>query len=306
MLNKTILLILFLTVNLLCFGQKVDTVFLNPMQIILSPKHIIGINDNELEWGKQALESIVLTGLNNAEKAKKIESFVHQKFKYKIRDPKTIHEILEINGGNCLSHTIMGIYLLRLAGIPAKLCYEFQLRKPLFVDQIRAKSQKTGIFGSGYNTHVWVMFYDGSKWQPYDSALGITGFTEFFSIRTAMKDTWISFNPKTITGPPFLILQETGTGYTKMENITSQVWNRDFEWNNKKVSRKTWINFIEQFYNKDYEYFEKPLEKTEYNKIKKLSQEWFRYKTIYPVLTIILFVILILLLILKISKRKRC
>lgn len=256
-------------------SNTIDTVFLNPLQIILSPKHIIEINNDEWEWGKQTIKDIKLTGLNNAAKAKKIESFVQQNFKYKIRNPETIHEILEIGGGNCLSHAILGIYLLRLAGIPAKICYEFHLRKPFFIDGIRARSKKTGIFGSGYNTHVWVMFFDGSDWQPYDSALGIIGLDEFFKVRAAAKDGGNIFKPKTITGPPFLILQETGTGYTDMENITFQLWNMDFEWNNKKVSSDTWIGFIEQFYDKGYEYFEKPLDKTKYNEIKKMSQEWF-------------------------------
>lgn len=268
-------MIFLLFCHLSCQGVTLDTVFLDSMHIILSASRIIEINEAEWEWGTRQIESFGLEDLDNAAKAKKIESFAHEHFRFKIRNPQTIQEIVDLGGGNCLSHSIMGIYLLRLAGVPAKLCYEFQLRKPLFVDRMRANAQKTGIFSSGYNTHVWVFFFDGREWQPFDSTLGITGFKEFFAVRAATKQGPYFLDPEALMGPPFLVLQETGAGYLDMENITHAVWDREFTWPNSKVSRDAWNRFIEPYLDKGYEFFELPLEESDYMRIKEMSKEWF-------------------------------
>ena len=131
----------------------------------------------------------------------------------------------------------MGLFLLRLSGIPAKLCYEFHIKNYFIIDQWRANSQKAAHFGAAYNSHYWILFFDGTNWQPFDTALDITGFKEFFSVRTKTQrwPYFISLNPERMTGAPFIIQQENGNGSTNLLNMTREVWSRKIIWNNNKA-----------------------------------------------------------------------
>jgi hypothetical protein len=148
-----------------------DTTFLTIANIIISSKTIVEPSTEEIEWGNQLLKKLNLENLNCFEKAKAIQRYASDNFMYRIRSPRTINDIINIKGGNCVSHTIMGLFLLRLSGIPAKLCYEFHVKNSFVIDQWRANSQKAAYFGNCHNSHYWILFYDGSEWQPYDSAL---------------------------------------------------------------------------------------------------------------------------------------
>lgn len=256
-------------------SQCVSDVFKDYNNILLTPEKIINPGQREIEWGRKILEELELQDLNRMEKSRKIQDYISNNYRYLIKSPRSISEINNSGGGNCVSHSIMGIFMLRLAEIPAKIVYEFQLRKPLGADQLRAKLKKTGIFGSGYNTHVWVLFYDGSEWQPFDSALGITGIDEFFLIRTATREGPYLLDPVKRAGPPFLILEDTGKGYIDMENITSDIWDNCTKWNNSKVKQSDWAEFIKPYSELGYRYFEYPLKKEEYIRIKDMSVKWF-------------------------------
>jgi hypothetical protein len=166
---------------------------------------------------------------------------------------------------------------LRLAGVPAKVSHELQLWNPFFVDQIRARSQKAGYFGSGYNSHYWVLFFDGKEWQPYDSALGITGFDEFFRIRTDTK-RWpylLSLNPKRMTGPPFVVEMQSDSPAAGMINITGEIWTRDSAWNNKKVTRAEWMEFVQKFAGKGFGDFIAVPDSATLKTIRKMARKWF-------------------------------
>ncbi|MBU1013926.1 MAG: transglutaminase-like domain-containing protein [Bacteroidetes bacterium] len=254
-----------------------DTLFVNPYEIYISSRTIVKPSKDEVEWGVQLLKTLDLEGLSNYEKASLIENYIAQNFKYRIKSPRSIQSIIDKKGGNCVSHTIMGLFLLRLAGIPAKMCHEFHIKNYFIIDQWRANSAKAGHFGAGHNSHYWLMFFDGNKWQPYDSALDICGFDEFFSTRTKTSQ-WpylLSFNPRRMTGAPFIIMQETGNGMMDMKNITKEVWSYKFEWNNKKLSRNEWIAFINLFEGKNTKDFIYPISLESKKSINQLSKKWF-------------------------------
>lgn len=254
-----------------------STSFLDYTQIIISSKTIITPTEQEQEWGHKLLKELNLQYLSNLEKATIIQNFITENFKYKIRSPRTITDMIDIGGGNCVSHTLMGLFLLRKANIPAKLCYEFHVKNYFAIDQWRANSAKAGHFGAGHNSHYWIMFFDGNEWQPYDSALDICGFEEFISVRTRTQK-WpylLSFNPKRMTGAPFIIQEETGSGSTNMKNITEDIWGRAFVWNNKKVNKEEWLVFVKSFEGKNTKEFIYPLEKSIKISIKKMSKKWF-------------------------------
>lgn len=298
--GKIIMILLFCSFSFLMFGCESDTKpikeniaiqlsqidssfilepksFLDYTHIIISAKTIIIPTEQEQKWGQKLLRELNLEGLSNHEKAKTIQQFITENFKYKIRSPRTITDMIDIGGGNCVSHTMMGLFLLRKAGIPAKLCYEFHVKNYSAIDQWRANSAKAGHFGAGHNSHYWLMFFDGNEWQPYDSALDICGLDEFFSVRTKTQK-WpylLSFNPKRMTGAPFIIQEETGSGSTNMKNITKDIWGRAFVWNNKKVNKEEWLLFLKSFEGKNTKDFIYPLEKSIRMSIKKMSKKWF-------------------------------
>lgn len=254
-----------------------DTLFLNSNKIYISSKTIVTPTKDELAWGIQVLKMLNTDGLTNYEKAGLIENYISQNFKYRIKSPRTIQSIIDKKGGNCVSHTIMGLFLLRLAGVPAKLCYEFHVKNYFIIDQWRANSAKAGYYGAGYNSHYWVMFFDGEKWQPYDSALDICGFDEFFFIRSKTQ-RWpylLSLNPKKMTGAPFIIQQETGNGMQDMMNITNEIWSYEYKWNNNKVNKNEWESFVNLFDGINTKDFIYPISKESKKSINRMSKKWF-------------------------------
>lgn len=268
--------VVFLIINLLHLKAG-DTLFVNPYKIHISSNVIIKPTKNEIEWGTQLLKKLHIDGLSNYEKAKLIEDYIAQNYKYRIKSPRSIQSIIDKKGGNCVSHTIMGLFLLRLAGVPSKFCYEFHVKNYFIIDQWRANSAKAAHFGAGHNSHYWIMFFDGIGWQPFDSALDICGYDEFYSIRTKTR-RWpylLSFNPRRMTGAPFIIQQETGKGTIDMVNITKDVWSKDFIWNNSKVKKDEWLAFVDLFNSKNTKDFIYPIEIDIKCRIKRLSKKWF-------------------------------
>jgi hypothetical protein len=258
-----------------CAGN--DTTFLNPAKIIISSKTIVEPSREEFEWGIRLLKELNLEDLDCFEKAQIIQRYVSENFKYRIRSPRIINDIIKIKGGNCISHTIMGLFLLRLSGIPAKLCYEFHVKNSFIIDQWRANSQKAAYFGRCHNSHYWILFFDGSEWKPFDSALGIIGYEEFFTVRTKTqrRPYFLSFNPKRMTGAPFIVQKETGTGTTNLVNITEDLWSRNFIWNNIKVTKEEWLGFVKSFKGKNTQDFSYPIDNQTKNIIIKMSKKWF-------------------------------
>ncbi len=259
-------------------GQTaIDSVYLNPTRIIISAKTNVEPTPAEKEWALNLLSDLGLDGGSNLEKAKIIMNYIHSNYRYRIKSPRTITGFIDTDGGNCVSHTMTGLYLLRLAGIPAKLCYEIHIKNWMIVDGWRAGVKKAGYYGAGHNSHYWVLFFDGKEWQPYDSALGICGFDQFFSVRTATQrwPYFLSFNPGRMTGAPFIIQEETGSGSSGMINITASLWNREFDWKNSKVTKQEWFDFLENFSGLNTKDFTYPLDDPLRRDIRRLSKKWF-------------------------------
>lgn len=254
-----------------------DSIYLNVNRIIISEKTIVQPTQAEIEWGKSVLSLLNIEKLTEFEKSRVIQNYISSNFKYRIRSPRTINSIIENKGGNCVSHTIMGLFFLRLAGIPAKICYEYHIRNYSIIDKWRANRQKAGYFGASHNSHFWIMFYDGVEWQPFDSALGITGFDDFFRVRTKTQ-RWpylLSFNPRRMTGAPFIVQVETGNGTKDMALITKEIWKREFKWYNEKVTREDWLEFVNAYSEIGTNDFKYPLSKSRLKNLRLMSRMWF-------------------------------
>lgn len=259
------------------FQADNDSLFINPLRIIISSKTLVEPTPAEVEWAKELLEGLEIEDRSNFEKAEKILRYISETYKYRIKSPRTISGFNELEGGNCVSHTIAGLFLLRMAGIPAKFCYEYHVKNWMVVDRWRANANKAAYYGAGHNSHYWVLFFDGTEWQPYDSALGICGFDQFYNVRTSTKrwPYFISLNPKRMTGAPFIIMVETGYGSKSMVNITSDIWRTRFEWNNSKVTKEEWDEFLHNFSGLDTKDFIYPVDDQLATVIRRMSLQWF-------------------------------
>jgi len=110
-----------------------------------------------------------------------------------------------------------------------------------------------------------------------DSALGLTGWDEFFvtRMRTQRWPYTLFFNPRRMTGSPFIVELETGTGRTGMVNVTSEIWGRDFAWCNSKVSRDEWLDFVGAFEGRGTGDFRFPLDQGTRVMLRAMSAKWF-------------------------------
>jgi transglutaminase-like putative cysteine protease len=89
----------------------------------------IQVEADSIAWGQQALRSLNLESLSSFEKTQKICTYLNENFRFNFQRSLSIREIIEKKGSNCVSHSLMGIFLLRLAGIPAKFAHEVHLSK---------------------------------------------------------------------------------------------------------------------------------------------------------------------------------
>lgn len=254
-----------------------DAKYLDPEHIAISAKTAVEPMGEELRWGRQLLDSLDFGESSPYARARAIQRQVSRTLKYRISSPRAISEIVARRGGNCVSHSIMGLFLLRMAGVASRLCYEYHIRNHFPIDERRASRQRAAHFGANHNSHFWVMFHDGAGWQPYDSALGLVGWDEFYATRTRTQ-RWpytLSFDPRRMTGAPFIVEVETGTGRTAMASITAQVWSRPFAWGNEKVSRDEWLEFVNGFEGRATGDFRFPLDAETKTKLRDMSRKWF-------------------------------
>jgi len=202
----------------------------NYQEIVFSGKEkTIQVETDAITWGKQVIRSLNLGSLSDFEKAQRICTYLSNNFSYNFQRSLSIREIIERQGGNCVSHTLMGIFLLRLAGIPAKFAHEVHLTKPyrlisLYVG-LWAKRENDGINSFWHNDHVWVWFLDNGAWEPFDSALGVCGFNQFFEKRFHQQKELSKGFAQKWTGPPFVVWEGEGDGLTDMKNVTSTIIN---------------------------------------------------------------------------------
>lgn len=267
---------LFVTIT---FAQK-SKLFLDKEQIIYSKKRIVNIDSASLKWGRNVLNDLKLDGLSNTEKAKKINQFLYKEFKYNGKRRLIIADIIKKKNGFCISHALMGIFLLRLADVPAKFAHEVHIMKrgtilSLIIGRY-AKRNNDGINSYWHNDHVWVWFDAGDRWEPFDSGLGICGFEELFKKRYFEQKKYSKGMIAKWTGPPFVVWEDTGSGLREMNNVTSKVWKHELL-NDDYRMKKDWlelVNMFDDWTKKDF--YKQYLDDDKIELVKNSSKYWFK------------------------------
>ena len=277
---KNILLILVVILNTFSVFPQSNKEFLDCSKIIYKVERNIEIDSISTLWGKSLLHDLKIENLSNIEKAKKINGFLYKEFKYNSSRQTKISEIIDKKKGNCVTHAIMGIFLLRLADVPAKFAHEVHIIKENTIVSLiigrYAKKNNDGINSYWHNDHVWVWFDTGDNWEPFDAALGIVGFEEFYQKRYFKhKELSNSFIEKW-TGPPFCIWEDNCLGLSEMKNVTSQVWNNSLIDNESRIKTE-WLELVMLFneWNKK-DFYKEYLDDQKIDKIKSFSKIWFR------------------------------
>lgn len=261
-----------------CFSQT-DSIsqFTNYNKILgfgsPSSNRILIIDSFSVDWGKKVLYELNLNGLTDFDKALKIKNYIHKNIGCYGRQTN-IHDIIKKQTGNCYDHARLSVFLLRLAGVPAKCVIEINLKKNVFWWGNKAKKLHIGTFGYYHNDHVWVLFYDGNSWQPYDSELDVIGMDDFVVHR------WGKISPfyfKILPyGPPFIIWEDTGNGFISMKSITKQIWSHKPDSTYTKVSKTEWLSFLSEFEEMTYEKLYNNLFPKDMGKsIKKMCKIWY-------------------------------
>lgn len=239
------------------------------------PKYIAYFQPDSfsIDWGNKTLVQLEVNGLSNYAKALKIQKYVHENFGCTGRQ-YSIPNMIKNKNGNCADHAVISIFLLRMAGVPSKFAFEINLKNNFYWWGNKAKKQHCGLYGFNHNDHVWVLFYDGTSWQPYDSELNIFGIDDFVKTRWGKRSPY--FLGITPYGPPFIIWEDTGNGLLQMKTITKQIWNHKPDETYNRISKNEWYKFIDIFEGATYEALEHTLFSSDKERaIKAISHQWF-------------------------------
>ena len=249
------------------FGNKThDSIFLDYKKIKTDNDYTYNIEQSTIDWGNKLLKELNISELSNYEKAASINKYIYDNIKFCGFRANNIKEIIENQKGNCFSHARLGIFLLRLSGVPAKFAYEIHIRKCTISGKIKGKNKKTGLYGCAHNDHIWVFFYDNRNWIPFDSSLGIIGINEFITKR---------WDNKSLMGPSFVIYEDTGNSLEKMKNTTIELWNNKPKDSFNIIDFNIWFEFLNSFSEMGIEDFDKPLDKPLLTEISKMSKLWY-------------------------------
>jgi hypothetical protein len=247
--------------------------------IFFGNEKIIQVEPDSIKWGKQVLRSLNLGSLSDFEKAQNICTYLNDNFRFNFQRNLSIREIIEKKGGNCVSHALMGIFLLRLAGISAKFAHEVHLIKQyrlisLYVG-VWAKRKNNGINSFWHNDHVWVWFRTSDTWEPFDSSLDVCGFDPFYNKRFFKHKELSEGFAQKWTGPPFVIWEDVGEGFVGMKNITSTIIDPASMLALK--DKDAWQEFIDLFIDwKQDDFHKEYLPEHLLGRIKTMSIQWFK------------------------------
>lgn len=253
--------------------NEINERFLDYMAIRAGKNSRTSTLETTIEWGKNVLVKLCIENKSSSKKAAAIQEFVHKNFGFSSAFYGKLARFIEAGTGNCNSHARMGIFLLRLAGVPAKFAMERNLF--LSTDEDHEKVKKDGGWNLGYYTggHVWVLYWDGESWIPFDSAFGYSGYDGFLKYR------WEGVDYKE-TRPPFLIWEDTGWGFDDMKNITKSVWERYRLKDHHYVSHGDWMAFISLFADRDVEDTQKPQPDQTTKVIDRIARNFFVFKKV--------------------------
>ena len=248
----------------------VDAAFLDFTQILIRTDRIENVDAETQAWGRGLIAGLGIEGLPAQQKAKKILDFVHGNLVFNWTRPKSVAEFIKTKAGNCFAHARMGIFLLRLSGVPAKFAYEVHLQLGSESATKDAREMGTGLFSCFHNDHAWVLFHDGERWIPYDSTAGHLGGEGFIAQRWTPPEA----------NPPFVIWEDMGTGLDNMENVTQDVWEGLRLPTHGEMSEDLWREFMSSFADKPLDYFSTPLSDDEMTRIEQAARAYYASESI--------------------------
>ena len=240
---------------------------------------VIRLDENSLAWGQQVLQDLNLGSMGDFARAQKICDYPHDHFAFSFQRRIHFPEIIQKKGGNCVTHTLMGIFLLRLAGIPAKFAHEVHLTKPYRLIScyvgIWAKRENDGINSFWHNDHVWVWFRNGDNWEPFDSALDVCGFDQFYRKRFFHQQAQNEGFAQKWTGPPFVIWEDAGDGLVGMKNITSTILHPESMMG--LAHQEQWQELVDLFKNwRQADFHKEYLPEHCLRRVRSMSIRWFK------------------------------
>ena len=253
--------------------------FLDYREIVLSGMETVQVDADSIAWGRRVMRGLDLEGLSDLHRAMRIRDYLSDNFSYNFGRSRSVGEIIRKKGGNCLSHSLMGIFLLRLAGIPAKFAHEVHIIKryrpiSLYVG-FWAAQENNGINSFWHNDHVWVWFRNGDGWEPFDSALVVCGMEEFYGKRFFKQGASGEGFAQKWTGPPFIVWESVGEGLAGMRNVTPSVLSADSLMTIKY--RDDLLELVDLFKNWDKEdLYREDLPEHLIRRIRTMSVKWFR------------------------------
>lgn len=205
--------------------------YLDYNSIRYSENRVIELDSASVAWGKEVIKELGTDNLSEWDRAMTIKNFLHSEIKYNTKRRLEIAEIIEKKNGFCISHAMMGLFLLRMAGVEAKFAHEVNILKKgtllsFFIGRYAIKNND-GINSYWHNDHVWVWVFVDGRWEPFDSALGLFGYDEFYTRRYYNHSGLSKGLAQKWTGPPFAVFEENELGLTGMVNVTKRVWNRE-------------------------------------------------------------------------------
>lgn len=132
-------------------------------------------------------------GVDGAASARDIIARVHGRMRilasaFGVGMPKTLGEIVERAGGNCVSHAVLASVALRWRGFATRLVVEDVYTGP---SVLRAPAALMRVpIGPTLNGHVWVETLVDGAWTPADAELGLFGIDEWTRVRV-LRGVWV-------------------------------------------------------------------------------------------------------------------
>jgi len=125
-------------------------------------------------------------GADEHASAREIVMGVHERMRilasaFGIGMPKTLGDIVERAGGNCVSHAVLATVVLRQQGFSTRLMVE-----DVYTDAslLRAPGALLAVpIGPTLNGHVWIETLADDEWIPADPQLGLYGTEDWIRAR---------------------------------------------------------------------------------------------------------------------------
>jgi len=132
-------------------------------------------------------------GIDESTPPREIVMRVHERMRilasaFGVGMPKTLGEIVERKGGNCVSHAVLATVALRRRSFATRLVVEDVYTGPSL---LRAAAALMVVpIGPTLNGHVWVETLVDGEWVPGDPELGLFGLDEWSRARV-LRGVWV-------------------------------------------------------------------------------------------------------------------